>query len=188
MDQSMNPKQINVQHLQMAENYLSLHVPDTFPESSTLQIRAVSSLDNDGIFDIYNSLAVTDKRIDCFLYRLCSDTVSAALLAAITGKQVTVNAALEKSPADILESANRQVTRSGNFQGLSIHAIYISLDILNNKLTFCNTGHEHGIVFSEDGSLKIMEPNSPPLFSSDSSVYVDETLAIKSGDRIVLFF
>ena len=65
--------------------------------------------------------------------------------------------------------------------------VYLVLDAASRRLSYANAGHNAPILMRADGTSVRLESGGPVIAAVSAGRYVDEPLALASGDRLVLF-
>ena len=90
------------------------------------------------------------------------------------------------APSQVASRTNRALCRNGGV-GRFVTFFYGVVDCAGATLTFCNAGHNPPILVHDDGTIERLSSGGMVLGIFDRSDYVEETVALRAGDRLVLF-
>lgn len=136
--------------------------------------------------DYYDVLALGDGKLGICIADVAGKGMPAALLMANLQAAVKATASAETSPAEVCRKVKRVV--SGNLAGGKfISFFYGVLDEVTSTLTYTNAGHNPPIVVRAKGATEELAEGGPAFARLFGDDYRTATVALHSGDRVVLF-
>jgi GAF domain-containing protein len=161
-------------------------LPSSLPQIEGLQVagtwepaRAVGG-------DYYDVLELSPSQLAVCIGDVAGKGMPAALLMSALQAAVRASAAENIAPRDLCERVRRVVVP--NLSGRFVTFFFCTIDTGSRRVHFCNAGHNPPILARADGSVVRLSAGGPALsrlFTPQR--YIDETLELLPGDRLVLF-
>jgi FixJ family two-component response regulator len=136
--------------------------------------------------DYYDVLKLSASTIGLCIADVSGKGMPAALLMSNVQAAVKSFAAAEVSPARLCEMVNRIIS-TNIAEDKFITFFYSLLDVEQKTLFYANAGHNPGILMRQDGSLTRLERGGTVLGPFPDWQYEQGEIALRSGDRILLF-
>jgi len=136
--------------------------------------------------DCYDAIAFTPKRVALSIADVVGKGIPAALLMSNLQAAVRAFASETTEPAALCQQVNRILC--GNIaEGRFISFVYCMVDTEQRTLTYANAGHYPPILLRRDGTVERLATGGPVLGIFGDAVYEQRQVAIRPGDRVVLF-
>lgn len=114
--------------------------------------------------------------------------VSSALVMALSSGLLGRIGQNNHSPAVIFQRANLDIQKFISQSHIShVTAFYCVINLDKMTLTFTGAGHPAAILLHQDGTHSILESTGIFLGMYPDEQFVDETISINTGDRLLLF-
>jgi len=136
--------------------------------------------------DYFDFIAIDKNRLALCLGDVSGKGLPASLLMANLQATIRGQTLIEATPKICLTRANKllcQSTDKCNF----ITFFYALLNHQTHQLTYANAGHNPPLLFSVDGTHRSLERRGLVLGIRDDSHYEEETLALRTGDILVMY-
>ena len=136
--------------------------------------------------DLYDYLMIDDDHILLSVGDVSGKGVPAALFMVITKTLLTSHAVQQLSPAEILQTTNRQLCEN-NTSSMFVTCWLGILTLSTGELRFINSAHPFPILYT-DGQCNYLktEPNLM-LGAMEDTVYDEHTITLKHGDRLLIY-
>jgi sigma-B regulation protein RsbU (phosphoserine phosphatase) len=135
--------------------------------------------------DYYDVLRLGDHRLGICIADVVGKGVSAALLMANVQAAVRAFGGDSESPAQVCAKVN-SLLHENIATGKYVTFLYGILDGEARTFQYCNAGHLYPILIS-GGSAQMPDSSGAVLGVFPEWKYEDETIALKAGDRLLLF-
>ena len=136
--------------------------------------------------DCYDAIAFTPTRVALSIADVVGKGIPAALLMSNLQAAVRAFASETTEPAALCQQVNRILC--GNIaEGRFISFVYCMVDTEQRTLTYANAGHYPPILLRRDGTVERLATGGPVLGIFGDAVYEQRQVAIRPGDRVVLF-
>jgi len=136
--------------------------------------------------DCYDAIAFTATRVALSIADVVGKGIPAALLMSNLQAAVRAFASETTEPAALCQQVNRILC--GNIaEGRFISFVYCMVDTEQRTLTYANAGHYPPILLRRDGTVERLATGGPVLGIFGDAVYEQRQVAIRPGDRVVLF-
>jgi phosphoserine phosphatase RsbU/P len=136
--------------------------------------------------DCYDAIPFGDS---CFAFSIADVVgkgIPAALLASNLQAAVRAFASATIDPASLCAQVNRILC--GNIaDGRFISFCYCRLDTVSGELTYCNAGHCSPLLVRADGGVEWLITGGPVLGILSGASYESARVALRAGDRLILF-
>jgi serine phosphatase RsbU (regulator of sigma subunit) len=152
----------------------------------------VAGLDVSGVWkpartmggDYYDLLVLSEQELAVCIGDVAGKGMPAALL--MSGLQAAVRASASSSPRDLCERVRRVVVSSLS-GGRFVTFFYATVDTAAMRLRWCNAGHNAPLLARADGTIVHLEEGGPAFSRLFKDSYRESELALRPGDRLVLF-
>jgi sigma-B regulation protein RsbU (phosphoserine phosphatase) len=152
----------------------------------------VAKLDLSGVWqpartmggDYYDLLKLGEHELAVCIGDVAGKGMPAALL--MSGLQAAVRASASNSPRDLCERVRRVVVSSLS-GGRFVTFFYATVDTASMTLRWCNAGHNAPILARADGTVVRLAEGGPAISRLFRDAYEERELALRPGDRLVLF-
>lgn len=136
--------------------------------------------------DYYNAMRFSDRHTAFCIADVAGKGLSAALLMSSLQAALQPLIAQHLAPSELCHRLNRilcDVTPVGKF----ISFFYAVLDTAENRLTYCNAGHNPPLLIRRDGSFTELDAAGAVLGQFPHWHYEQSTLQMSPGDALLLF-
>jgi serine phosphatase RsbU (regulator of sigma subunit) len=134
--------------------------------------------------DYYDLLKLGEHELAVCIGDVAGKGMPAALL--MSGLQAAVRASASNSPRDLCERVRRVVVSSLS-GGRFVTFFYATVDTAAMTLRWCNAGHNAPILARADGTVVRLAEGGPAISRLFRDPYEERELALRPGDRLVLF-
>jgi phosphoserine phosphatase RsbU/P len=170
--------------LELARRIQLSILPGAFPASTGFRVAARYVPMTSVAGDLYDFLVAGDRQAGLFIADVSGHGVPAALIASMVKMAAISQRALAAHPAQLLTGMNAALC--GNTQGQFVTAAYAYLDADAGVLRYAAAGHP-AMLLLRNGAVTEVAENGLLLAASDQATYSDKTLALESGDRLLLY-
>jgi sigma-B regulation protein RsbU (phosphoserine phosphatase) len=170
--------------LEMARRIQLSLLPGNFPESADFRVAARYVPVNSVAGDLYDFVIAGDRQAGLLIADVSGHGVPAALIASMVKMAATSQRGHSAHPAQLLAGMNTALC--GNTQGQYVTAAYVYLNARNGELHYAAAGHP-AMLMLRDGIVTEVAENGLLLAAVESADYSDKTVALKAGDRLLLY-
>jgi sigma-B regulation protein RsbU (phosphoserine phosphatase) len=135
--------------------------------------------------DFYDFIELPGGNLGVCVADVAGKGVPASLLMASARTALRAHATHMYALSGVLEAVNRHMVASSQ-EGDFVTLFYGVLDVPNRRLTYCNAGHEPGMLL-RDGRLKELSSGGPLVGLDADSRYNHQVVDLLPGDTIVLY-
>jgi sigma-B regulation protein RsbU (phosphoserine phosphatase) len=136
--------------------------------------------------DCYDVLPFSGTRTALSIGDVAGKGLPAAMLMSNLQASVRAFANDEASPAQVVERANRALCRHTPLDRF-VTFFYGVIDTTHRQLQYTNAGHNLPILLRADGTIARLDTGGLVLGIAADAAYSQDTVAVASGDRLVLF-
>jgi sigma-B regulation protein RsbU (phosphoserine phosphatase) len=136
--------------------------------------------------DCFDAISFGPARLGLSIADVVGKGIPAALLMSNLQASVRAFATNTTEPAELCQQVNR-ILCGHIAEGRFISFFYCILDSDDSTLTFANAGHYPPILVRADGSVERLATGGPVLGVFPDGTYEQGHVALRSGDRIVLY-
>jgi sigma-B regulation protein RsbU (phosphoserine phosphatase) len=172
------------QELELARRIQLSILPAAFPASRAFQVAAKYVPMTSVAGDLYDFLLADDDHAGLLIADVSGHGVPAALIASMVKMAATSQRAQAANPAALLAGMNSALC--GNTQGQYVTAAYVYLDAEAGTLRYSAAGHP-AMLLLRDGAVSEIVENGMLLAAVDNAFYDSKTVALKRGDRLLLY-
>jgi len=161
-------------------------LPQTLPQVAGYEIAAINRPLRFIGGDYYNVMRMDDRHTAVCIADVAGKGMPAALLMSSLQAALQPLIAQKMPPAELCQRLNRilcDVMPLGKF----ISFFYGVLDNAENRLTYCNAGHNPPLVIRADGASSELGAEGAVLGQFPAWQYRQSELQMSSGDRMLLF-
>ena len=141
--------------------------------------------------DIFNFQYTGRNHISFYMLDVCGHGISSALISATvsqflqTNSESSENTSEAARPEAVLNSLDRvfPFERFDSFFTI----IYLTVDYVNGRLSYCSAGHPAPILRHTDGTLEVLDVHGPVIGAGDGRPFQQEDKQLQPGDKIVLY-
>ena len=196
LEETTTAKERMESELRIARDIQMSMVPSVFPNVEGLDMYASMTPAKEVGGDLYNFLRKDDKLYFC-IGDVSGKGVPASLFMAIVTRGFRTLALTGRAPAEIATRLNSELTEN-NEQGMFVTMFICRLDLKNQRLEYCNAGHNPPIIGNAtphsqrenaEGRytlLDVKEANAPIGLWPDLE-YVGEEMDLPSGSMLLLY-
>jgi sigma-B regulation protein RsbU (phosphoserine phosphatase) len=136
--------------------------------------------------DCYDAMAFGRSRMGLCIADVVGKGIPAALLMSNLQAAVRAFATDAAPPAELCQQVNR-ILCGRIAEDRFISFFYCVIDAELGTLTFANAGHYAPVLIREDGTAERLASGGPVLGVFPEATYGQDRIAMRSGDRLVLF-
>ena len=136
--------------------------------------------------DCYDMLRFSDTRLGISIADVAGKGLPAALLMSNLQASVRALATSEARPEDVTRQVNRALCRHTPLDRF-VTFFYATLDTARKTLVSSNAGHNPPILAHADGSVSRPSTGGMVLGVFEDAAYTQTDIALRPGDRLVLF-
>ncbi len=138
--------------------------------------------------DFFDFLIFDDASFSFILADVSGHGVPAALYSAMVKTAISTIGLRRLSPSRFIREMNMfligaQKKMSYNY----VTVFYGVFDMHDGTLTYCNAGMPAPALMRSGGDIMLLESNSPFVGIFESSLYVEDTIALERGDRLLFY-
>ena len=170
--------------LELARSIQQSILPTGFPQSANFSVAAGYRPMTSVAGDLYDFLLANDREAGLLIADVSGHGVPAAMIASMVKMAADSKGALAAQPAALLREMNAAL--HGNTRGEMITAAYVYLDAERQELCYAAAGHP-AMLMLRHGSVTEVVENGLPLAAAALDSYQEKRLALKTGDRFLLY-
>ena len=136
--------------------------------------------------DCFDAIPFGSSRLGLSIADVVGKGIPAALLMSNLQASVRAFATNTTDPAELCQQVNR-ILCGHIAEGRFISFFYCIVDSDDSTLVFANAGHYPPILIRADGSVERLATGGPVLGVFPDAAYEQGRVALRSGDRIVLY-
>jgi len=142
--------------------------------------------------DIFNVNCISGDQVSFYMVDACGHGPSAALVSVAVSQYLQSHHGMPvcpqraESPAEMLNRLQHVFTPErldGGFFSIG----YLSLNLLDQRLTYVNAGLPPPVVIHADGGLDILDHRHPAVGLNTDVPYTDRSIPLRVGDKILLY-
>jgi serine phosphatase RsbU (regulator of sigma subunit) len=136
--------------------------------------------------DYYNVVRIDERHTALCIADVAGKGMPAALLMSSLQAALKPLVGQRLAPAELCHRLNRilcEITPVGKF----ISFFYALLDSVDNRLTYCNAGHNPPLLIWGDGTSMELKAAGAVLGQFPHWLYEESQLQMRSGDKLILF-
>jgi sigma-B regulation protein RsbU (phosphoserine phosphatase) len=172
------------QELDLARRMQLSILPASFPVSRSFRVAAKYVPMTSVAGDLYDFLLGDDQHAGLLIADVSGHGVPAALIASMVKMAATSQRAQASHPAALLTGMNSALC--GNTQGQYVTAAYVYLDANARELQYSAAGHP-AMLLLRNGAVTEIAENGMLLAAVPGANYESKSLALESGDRLLLY-
>lgn len=170
--------------LEVARNIQMSILPGEFPASATFRVAAKYVPMTAVAGDLYDFLTTDKGHAGLLIADVSGHGVPAALIASMVKMAATAQREQVEHPARLLAGMNKALC--GNTQGQFVTAAYVYLDAQAREMRYAAAGHP-AMLLLRVGEVMEIAQNGLLLAATDKAEYVERTMTLKPGDRLLLY-
>jgi serine phosphatase RsbU (regulator of sigma subunit) len=172
--------------LEVARRIQQTFLPAASPQIPGFDIAGVniSSVEVGG--DYYDFIEIIPGQIGVAIADVAGKGVPAALIMATFRASLLAEIRNNYALRSIMQKVNHLLCER-NDQSRFVTALYGVLDTRNRIFTFCNAGHNPGILRRADGTVILLKDGGTALGLFEDSAFEERALGLMAGDVIVLY-
>lgn len=170
--------------LELARTIQLSVLPGAFPQSPRFRVAARYVPMTSVAGDFYDFLVADENHAGLLIADVSGHGVPAALIASMVKMAAASQRPNAAHPAQLLAGMNAALC--GNTQGQFVTAAYVHLDAEKRELRYAAAGHPSMLLLRGGNVTEIVE-NGLLLAASEQASYLDKTLPIEPGDRLLLY-
>jgi phosphoserine phosphatase RsbU/P len=173
--------------LSIARDIQLSFLPDTIPSINGYQISPVSLPAREVGGDFYDVIIpVSQDKIGILIADVSGKGVPAALFMALSRTITRANATWHKSAVSVITETNTMICADAR-SGMFVTLFFGVLSPDRRTFTYVNAGHNHPLIFKDDGSREELTTTGPALGIMDDVLYTEQTTTINPGDVMVMY-
>jgi sigma-B regulation protein RsbU (phosphoserine phosphatase) len=172
--------------LQEAREIQDSLLPKTLPEVAGYEVAATTQPLRFVGGDYYSVVRISDRHTVLCIADVAGKGLPAALLMSSVQAALQPLISQRLAPRELCHRLNRFLcdrTPVGKF----ISFFYAVLDSVNNRLTYCNAGHNPPLLIRADGASTELKAAGAVLGPFPDWLYEQSELQMRSGDTLLLF-
>jgi phosphoserine phosphatase RsbU/P len=170
--------------LSLARNIQLSLLPAAFPDPSSFRVAALYVPMTSVAGDLYDFVAAGETSAGLLIADVSGHGVPAAMIASMVKMAAMSQRDQAAHPGAVLAAMNRALF--GNTQGQYVTAAYAHLDAAKGELRYAAAGHPAMLLLRGGEVIEVAE-NGLLLAAVDGMEYSERSIAIRPGDRIVLY-
>lgn len=174
------------EELQEAREIQDQLLPQKLPEVAGYEVAATTQPLRFVGGDYYTVMRISDRHTALCIADVVGKGMPAALLMSSLQAALTPLICESLTPRELCHRLNRtlcDLTPVGKF----ITFFYAVLDSVDNRLTYCNAGHNPPLLIRPDGTCTELEATGAVLGQFPHWLYEQSELQIGTGDKLLLF-
>jgi len=188
MNTSENQKYDKPDEMVIARKIQCAMIPKTFPLVEEVDIASLYIPSEKIGGDIFDVVQLNKDIFAFFILDVASHGISAALISSLAKVLFLNHIRLVNSPRVVVERVNKEILENISNGYYHITAFLGYLDLHDNKLTYCNSGHPYPIVFrGKQQKLEHLKSNSCCLGLFENTSFEEDRIYLNSGDWLLLF-
>lgn len=174
------------EEMRMAKTIQENLLPKTAPQIPGADVagRTISAKEVGG--DYFDYLALGGDRWGFVVADVSGKGLPAAMLMSNLQATIRGQAAVTASCAQCVANANRMLKASVS-PGQFVTLFLCALNHSQKSLSYCNAGHNPPLLFSPDGSFRMLDAGGTLLGAFDGLPYSEEKVPVSSGNVLVIF-
>jgi len=136
--------------------------------------------------DYYDIIDHEDGRVSICIGDVAGKGMPAALMMSALQASVRSSAPDARGAADLCERVRRVIV-SNLTGGRFVTFFYAVLDTREQRITFCNAGHNPPMLRRADGETRRLEEGGPAIARMLRERFTEGSLLLEHGDRVLLF-
>jgi sigma-B regulation protein RsbU (phosphoserine phosphatase) len=167
-------------------------LPSTLPHTDTLTWAATFLPAEWVSGDIYDITRLDDDHMSFYILDAVGHAMPAALLTifvkqAMVVKEIRDNKQIILSPAEVMRRLNIRMSREKLSGYQFATCCYCLLNTKTMELTYARAGHPYPLLIRKGHMPEQLEVRGALLGVFEQSEYVEETLSLQPGDKIILY-
>ena len=183
LDREMELGEIR-KELDLARNIQQSILPAGFPASRAFRVAAAYRPMTSVAGDLYEFLLANDREAGLLIADVSGHGVPAAMIASMVKMAAGSNKTLAPRPAALLHALNTALYGSTHGEMITTACAYLSAD--REELAYAAAGHPAMYLLRKGTVIEIAE-NGLPLAAAPIDSYQERRLALKAGDRFLLY-
>ena len=174
------------EELQEAREIQDSLLPKTLPEVAGYEVAATTQPLRFVGGDYYSVVRISDRHTVLCIADVAGKGLPAALLTSSLQAALQPLISQRLAPRELCQRLNRilcDLTPVGKF----ISFFYAVLDCVDNRLTYCNAGHNPPLLIRADGTSMELKAAGAVLGPFPDWFYEQSELQMRSGDKLLLF-
>lgn len=176
--------------LELARNIQANMLPNIFPpfpERTEFDIFASMTPAKEVGGDFYDFFLIDDDHLGIAIADVSGKGVPAALFMMVSKILVNNYAAMESSPAKVLEQVNTQICKH-NQEDMFVTVWFGVLEISTGKVTAANAGHEYPIIKKAHGEFELLKDKHGFVVGGmESTHYTEYEFTLEKGGTLFLY-
>ena len=173
--------------LELARQVQQSMIPRTFPDVGGVTFAAAYAPARQVGGDFYDVIRLDDERVGLVIADVADKGMPAALYMALARSLILAEARRAAAPAEVLGNVNRLLLEVGQ-EDMFVTVFYGVLDRGRGRLTYARAGHDHPFLLRDGGIAPLGGRGMAlGLFAAPLFHVSEETMALRPGDRLVLY-
>jgi sigma-B regulation protein RsbU (phosphoserine phosphatase) len=141
--------------------------------------------------DIFNIHNMDERNVGLYMLDVCGHGVPAALISVAVSQFLNSGEGLLGNNCELLspEIVLNRLDHAFPFERFDsfFSIIFMTLDVKDGLLNYSCAGHPSPAILRADGTLDIPSQHGPVIGSGTSTPYVQETVRLHAGDRVIMY-
>jgi sigma-B regulation protein RsbU (phosphoserine phosphatase) len=138
--------------------------------------------------DLYDCIAISESCFALAIGDVSGKGVPAALMMATCITLIRAYVESHRSPAEIINKINQRLVRGNEDDCMFTTLTLVIIDADKGCLTYCNAGHNPGIILHPDGSSACLDVvHGPAVGIFEHLAYSEQCLGFGPGDQLLLY-
>ena len=182
---SMEQRRIKAE-LQTARNIQKTFQPEGNPVIPGFDVAGVNIPSEEVGGDYYDFIDIVEGQIGMAIADVSGKGIPAALIMASFRASLIAEIRNNYALRVVMEKVNRLLCER-NDEARFVTGIYGVLDTRNRVLTFCNAGHNPGILRRADGTIFLLKEGGTALGIFKDAKYEERAVSLVPGDLLVFY-
>jgi serine phosphatase RsbU (regulator of sigma subunit)/anti-sigma regulatory factor (Ser/Thr protein kinase) len=174
--------------LEIAAEIQKSLLPTNLPQVGGLSI-AVSSVPASEVGgDFYDFVTVNDRKLTIVMGDVAGKGIPAAMLTSVTRTMLRVEAMRGEPPHSIIQQANNVLYQDLSRADSFVTVFVATIDTFDGTLSYASAGHMPALLWqAKTRTAQMLKATSPPIGIMGYQPKVSQTVAIGSGDTLLLY-
>ncbi len=183
--ESLDKKELE-KELAVAKKIQETLFPKNFPVIPAVEIAAINLPCREIGGDYYDLIKIDEEKLGVAIADVSGKGIPASLLMSNLQACLRTLSRENLSVTEITSRINNIICENTDeYQYITF--FYSEIDTKNNRITFCNAGHNPPILLKKDGSEILLKDGGMVLGWMQNVIYKKQEMEIESGDQIIFY-
>ena len=173
------------QELKVANQIQKKLLPNKLPQLESIDFGASSFPARDIGGDYYDFFQLESGKIGIVIADIVGKGIPAGLFMAMLKSTLHTNITQYDSPKKALEHINKLLYKDAVINKF-VPVIYCILDPETQEFTYCNAGHEPGLILKKN-KFSLLDTDGFPLGGMEDTEYEEKKIILEDHDAVLLF-